>query len=176
MDKKYDSFDVSFIDFYDKNYIFLVRYLFILVHDFNIAEDLAHDIFLRLYKAKNININSLKFRSYIKKAAKNIVIDHQKRVAKDEEKIRKMIPIIEELDEIIYSSLENSIIEGEIVSTVHDVLDEFSEKNRKVFVSRVIDKKSRRQVSEEEKISSYIVKRIEDEIFYILRKKLKHFF
>jgi RNA polymerase sigma-70 factor (ECF subfamily) len=176
LEDQYNYFDSSFIDVYDKNHAFLVRYLFFLVNDLNTAEDLAHDIFLRLYKSKNVHITNLKFRNYIKTAARNIVIDHLRRLEKEEAKKRRMIPILEELNEIIYSSLENSIIEGEIVSTVRDVLDEFSEKNQKVFVSRIIDHKSRRQISEEEKISTYIVKRIEYEILYILRKKLKHFF
>ena len=175
LEKEYDPFDVIFIDMYDKNYMYLVKYLFLLVNDFSIAEDLAHDIFLRVYRSKNIDINGLKFRNYIKKAARNIVIDHLKRSARNEAKNRKMIPVLKELDEAIYFSLEDCIIEGDVISTVQDVLDEFSEKNRKIFVSRILEQKSLKKVSEEEKISSHVVKRVENEILYTLRKKLKHF-
>lgn len=176
MENKYESFDVIFIDFYDKNYDFLVKYLLFFVADIGIAEDLAHDIFLRIYRSRNAKIANPKFKNYIKKAARNMVADHLKRIARDEAKNRKMIPVLYDLDETFYFSLENSIIEGDVISTVNDVLDEFSEKNRKIFTARVLDRKTRRQISEEEEISSYFVKRIEDEILYILRKKLKHFF
>jgi RNA polymerase sigma factor (sigma-70 family) len=116
-----------------------------------------------------------KFKNYIKKAAKNIVVDHLKKQERDEAKTMKLIPVLKELDETIYSSLEDSVIEGEVLSTVHDVLEEFSEKNRKVFISRMFEQKTRKQICEEEKITTYGVKRIEDEILYTLRKKLKHF-
>ena len=176
LEKEYDSFDDIFIDIYDQNYAYLVKYLFLLINDFSIAEDLAHDIFLRLYKSKNVSLDSPKLRNYIKKAARNIVIDYLKIKARYEAKNRKMIPVLKKLDGTTYSALESSVIEGEVISTVRDVLDEFPEKNRKIFISRMIDLKTRKQVAEEEKISAYIIKKIEHEIIHILKKKLKHFF
>jgi RNA polymerase sigma-70 factor (ECF subfamily) len=147
-----------------------------LVNDLSIAEDLAHDIFLRVYRSKNFRISSPQFRNYIKKAARNIVADYLKITARNEAKNRKMIPVLKNLDETIYSSLESGVIEGEVLSTVHDVLDEFSERSRKIFTSRMFEQKTLKQVSEEEKISSYTIKRVENEILNILRKKLKIFF
>ena len=174
MEKNYDQFDALFIDVYDKNYVFLVKYLFFLVNDFGIAEDLAHDIFLRVYSSKNINIDSSRFRSYIKKAAKNIAIDYIKKSVRFEARHKKIITVLKKFDETIYSDLESCKIEGEVISTVHDVLDEFPEKNRKIFISRIVEEKPRKQVSEEEKLSAYNVKKIEEEIICILREKLKH--
>ena len=170
-----DTFDVVFIDFYDKNYRFLLKYLFFLVNDICIAEDLVHDIFVRLYSSKNDNIANPKIKNYIKKAARNIVIDHLKRLSRDEAKRRRMIPVLEELSETIYASLEDSVIDGYVISTVHDILEEFSDKNKKIFISRMLEQKTRKQVSEEEDVSRYAVKRIEDEILKILRKKLKQY-
>jgi len=176
VNSRYDSFDLLFIDIYDKNYTYLVNYLLLLVNDLSIAEDLAHDIFLRVYRSKNTDITGQKFRNYIRKAARNIAIDHLKRSARDEAKSNKIIPVLKELDETFYFNLEDNIIEGDVISTVHDVLEEFSEKNRKIFISRILKHKTRKQVCEEEEMSSYIVKRIEDEILYTLKQKLKQFF
>jgi len=175
LNSEYDSFDLIFTDFYDKNYKYLVKYLAIFVNDKNMAEDLAHDIFLRVYRAKNFDVAGSRFKHYIKKAARNIAIDHLRRTAREDAKAKRLIPIIKELDETIYSALEDSVIGGEVLSTVHDVLDEFSERNKKIFNSRMFDRKTRKQISEEEEISSYIIKRIENEICYTLRKKLKDF-
>jgi len=176
LEKVCDPFDVIFIEIYNKNYAYLVKYLYLFVHDLNIAEDLAHDIFLRIYKSRNTEITGSKFRNYIKKAARNIAIDHARKVSRDKAKIEKIIPEITDINDAFYSSLENSFIEGEIISTVQDILDNFPERNRKIFISRMMEYKTRKQVSEEEQISSYSVKRIENEILYRLREKLKQFF
>ncbi len=175
MKRAYDSYDVLFSEIYNKNCLYLVKYLFVLVNDLNIAEDLAHDIFARIYKSKNTDILGMQFRNYIRKAARNIAIDHLRQKSREEAKKEKIIPELMEFDQNFYSSIENSVIEGELMSTVHDVLEEFSKKNRKIFISRIMENKTRKQVSEEEEISSYAVKKVEDKILYKLREKLKQY-
>lgn len=175
MKKTYDPFDLIFEEIYSSNYKYLVKYLSLLVFDVSIAEDLAHDIFLRIYKSKNTEITGVKLHHYLRKAAKNIAIDHLRKAARDDAKNKKIIPEIKELDESFYSNLENFIIEGEVLSTVHDVLDDFSEKNRKIFISRIMEKKTRKEVSREENVSPHTVKKIENEILLILRDKLSQY-
>ncbi len=175
MKKTVDSFDSFFNEIYSQNYQFLVKYLYLLVNDLNLAEDFSHDIFLRIFKSRNTGLTGVNLRNYLKKAAKNIAIDHFRQSAREEAKHKKIIPELKELDESFYLNIENFVIEGEVLSTVNDVLDEFSQKNRKIFVSRVIENKTRRQVSREEKISSYDIKKIEDAILFKLRKKLKQY-
>lgn len=175
MKKSYDPFDVVFEEIYNKNYTYLVKYLCLLVYDFNVAEDLAHDIFLRIYKSKNSEITGMKLRNYLRKAAKNIVIDYLRKKAREEAKNNKIIPELMELNELFYMNLENSIIEGEVLSTVNEVLENFSERNRKIFISRIMEQKTRNEISKEEKISPHSVKMIENEILYTLRQKLKQF-
>ncbi len=171
----YDDFDALFVEIYNDNYNFLVKYLLMIVYDISIAEDLAHDIFLRIYKSKSISITGIQLTNYLKKAARNIAVDHLRRLAREERKQKKIIPELKDMNEAFYSSLENCVIEGEVISTVKDVLEEFSEKNRKIFISRILEHKTRRQVSQEEKISPYSVKRIESEILLVLRDKLKQY-
>ncbi|HNX25270.1 MAG TPA: sigma-70 family RNA polymerase sigma factor [Spirochaetota bacterium] len=175
MKNSYDSFDEKFEKIYRNNYLYLVKYLFLFVHDFNIAEDLAHDIFLRIYKSKNAVITGDQIRNYLKIAARNIAIDHLRKQSREEAKNKKIIPELKEYDEAFYSSLENSVIEGEVMSTVNDVLDNFTERGRKIFLSRIMEHKTRKKVSEEEDISLYTVKRIENEILYKLRAELKQY-
>lgn len=172
----YDPYDLIFEEVYNKNIAYLVKYLILLVNDVNIAEDLAHDIFLRIYRARNVEITGGKFRNYLKKSARNIAIDHLRKMSREDAKNRKVIPELKSLDEILYLNLENSIIGGEVLSTVQDVLENFPERNRKIFISRIMENKTRKQVSEEEKISSHAVKKIENEILYRLREKLKQYF
>jgi len=171
----YDLFNEEFETIYRENYSYLLKYLLLLVHDFDIAEDLTHDIFVKIFKSRNALITGRHLRNYLKKSAKNMAIDHLRKQAREEAKNKKIITELKDYDEAFYLSLENSVIEGEVMSTVQDILESFNERSRKIFVSRIIDNKTRKEVSEEENISSYNIKRIENEILYKLREKLKQF-
>lgn len=176
MGKTYNVYDEVFSEVYEKYHIYLLKYLLLFVHDFTEAEDMVQEIFVRIYKSRNSEITGEKFRNYIKKAARNIAIDHARKSARDEARNKRMIHEVKEYNENFYSNLENSIIDGEIISTVNDFLEKYSEINRKVFIARVIEEKSRREVSEEVNISPYEIKKIENEIFHGLREKLKKYF
>ena len=47
-------FDREFEKLYEKYYCFLVKYLSGIVHDFDMAEDIAHDVFIRMYKKRGL--------------------------------------------------------------------------------------------------------------------------
>lgn len=175
MEKSYDSFDKLFEKVYRQHCSFLVKYLNLIVRDFNIAQDLAHDIFLRIFKTKNPVVNGDNIRNYLKKAAKNMAIDHLRKKAREESKAKRLIPDQGEYGEAFYQSLESSVIEGEVIFTVQDVLDNFSENSRKIFIARMVENKTRKQVSEEGSISSYNIKRIEKEILLKLKERLKEY-
>jgi len=171
----YDLFNEEFETIYRENYSYLLKYLLLLVHDFDIAEDLTHDIFVKIFKSRNALISGRHLRNYLKKSAKNMAIDHLRKQAREEAKNKKIITELKDYNEAFYLSLENSAIEGEVMSTVQDILESFNERSRKIFISRIINNKTRKEVSEEENTSSYNIKRIENEILYKLREKLKQF-
>jgi len=173
--KTVDSYEVFFNEIYSGNYQFLVKYLYLLVNDLNLAEDFSHDIFLKIFKSRNTRVADINLRNYLKKSAKNMAIDHFRRTTREEAKRKKMLPDLKDLDESFYLNVENFVIEGEVLSTVNDVLEDFSKRSRKIFVSRIIENKTRRQVSEEEQMSSYDVKKIENAILFKLREKLKQY-
>ena len=171
----YDLFNEEFETIYRENYSYLLKYLLLLVHDFDIAEDLTHDIFVKIFKSRNALISGRHLRNYLKKSAKNMAIDHLRKQAREEAKNKKIITELKDYNEAFYLSLENSAVEGEVMSTVQDILESFNERSRKIFISRIINNKTRKEVSEEENTSSYNIKRIENEILYKLREKLKQF-
>lgn len=173
--KTVDPFDLFFEEIYSEHYLFLVRYLYRLVQDLDLAEDFAHDIFLRIYKSRNTAVTGISLKCYLRVSAKNIAVDHFRQSTREEAKNKKIIPELKDFDEAFYLNIENIVIEGEVLSTVNDVLEEFSERSRKIFVARIIENKTRRQVSEDEQISSYNIKKIEDTILCKLREKLKQY-
>lgn len=168
------TFDREFIRLYDEYFSFIVKYLLAIVDDFNSAEDIAHDVFFRMYKNRKIPpADTAMCKSYMKKSAKNMAIDYLRKQKRDELKIKKIIPEWNEKNS--QSDLENIIIEGFIVSTVNDVLLDFPERNRKIFFESVIESKSLNDISSRGDLSRYRVKRIEKEIVYRLREKLKDY-
>lgn len=175
MDKTDKQFDMIFTEIYNKYYSFLLGYIFLITHDSDLSEDLVHDIFLRLYRLRSPELSGMKIRNYLKKAAKNIAIDHLRKKTREDARHKRIICELKDMDGALYSRLENYTIDGEIISTVNDVLEEFSEKKKKIFISRFFEKKTFKQLTEEEQISRYEIKRIESEIFNRLRQKLKNF-
>lgn len=168
-------FDREFKILYEKYYSFLVRYLSAIVHDFSSAEDIAHDVFFRIYKNRKIPPNDdSRCKSYMIRSVKNMAIDYLRKQRKDELKIKKIIP---EWNGKIDQSFdaENMLIGGCIISTVNDVLSDFPERNRKIFYESVIENKSMNEISSKGRLSRYKIKKIEEEIGYRLREKLKEY-
>lgn len=168
-----NSFEKDFISLYEEYFAYLVKYLISIVHDFDTAEDIAHDVFLRIYKNRIVTPSDRTgCRIYMTRSAKNMAIDYLRKQARDELKVKKCIP---EWNGVIDQSfdVENIIIEGCIISTMSDVLSEFPERNREIFFERVLEEKSIRTVSSKSNLSRHKIKRIEKEILLRLKEKLR---
>jgi len=169
------TFDEEFERLYDKYFCFLVKYLSGIVHDFGMAEDIAHDVFIKMYKNKKIPaITDPGCKSYMIRSVKNMAIDYLRKQKRDELKVKSLIP---EWDQEIDSScdIENIVIHGCILSTVSDVLSGFPERKRKIFRESVIENRCHREVFLNGGISRYKVKRIEAEVYSELKDKLKEY-
>lgn len=169
------TFDKEFERLYEKYFCYVVKYLSGIVYDFDIAEDIAHDVFVRMYKNKKIPmLDDPGCKSYMIRSVKNMAIDYLRKQKRDELKVQKIIP---EWDGIIDQSfdVERIVIEECILSTVSDVLSDFPEKKRRIFRESIIENRCHREVSLNGSLSRYKVKKIEAEIFQRLREKLKEY-
>ena len=82
------------------------------------------------------------------------------------------IPEISGIDEILPSEIENCYICGEIVSTVEDVLHDFPERTRKIFIEMVEGKKLI-DVSDDLSISRYMTKKDYEKVCRAMRERLR---
>jgi RNA polymerase sigma-70 factor (ECF subfamily) len=161
---------------YEKNFRGVVLLILKYVDDFDAAEDLAQDCFLRVYdRYCNIDICMESARNYLYKAAKHAAIDYKRRCARDAKRDNSLIPELKEMNSSFFNQVENYVIEGEVASTVHDILAEFPVKTRQVFIDRVIHEKNLREISREHDITLYKICRIEKELRFYLKKRLKLF-
>ncbi|HOK93776.1 MAG TPA: sigma-70 family RNA polymerase sigma factor [Spirochaetota bacterium] len=169
---KKENFEIQFEAFYKKYFLSVAKYTFSLCKDLYLAEDITHDVFLRIYKNKNIPSGKEEHvKSYMFKAAKNMFIDYHR--AQEAERKKEECLILEwKFKEIDPCSI---IIEGEVIATISDVLNSFSPNSREIFYQRFLGK-HRREIAREKNISSYYIKKIEDAIIHKLRTILKKYF
>jgi len=170
---KSEDFDLKFKILYEEYKEHLEKYLSTIIHDKSCAEDLAHDIFVRIYKNSiNPPDDSLMRRNYMLKSAKNIAIDYLRKKKKDELRMNKLGPewLLEYKDK--KNDVYNTVIHGVVLSEVNDILDEFPEKKQRIFIDIRVDNKKLREVSDREHLSKYRIRQIELEIFNRLRSRL----
>jgi RNA polymerase sigma factor (sigma-70 family) len=143
------------------------------VHDFSQAEDLAHDLFFKFYE-KRIRIDGDRRRvlNYILKSAKNRALDHIRLVKRRQDKYSRHIGEIAVIDDAFMAELENSYICGEIISTVNDVLLDFPERTRKIFMDIVKGKKLA-DVSDELSMTRYMAKKDYQKVCRAMRERLR---
>lgn len=169
------TFDREFEKLYNTYYGFLVKYLSGIVHDFDLAEDIAHDVFVRMYKNKKLPmLDESRCKSYMIRSVKNMAIDYLRKQKRDEMNIRKNIPIWDgEINQLF--DVERIVVEGCVLSTVSDVLSSFPERKSRIFRENIIENKSHAEVSLNEGLSRYKIKKIETEIYQELKNKLKEY-
>ncbi len=166
------TFDRNFEILYEEYFSYLVNYLSTIIPDFNKAEDIVHDVFIKMYKNRRLPQGDfLKCKNYMIKAARNMAIDHIRKERREEQKFLKSI--LEWSDDDSLSDVGNIVIEGCIVSTVNDVLSDFPERNRKIFYESMVENRCVKDLSVRDDLSRYRIKRIESEISYVLRERLK---
>ena len=168
--------DCNFGKLYEKHYRGVVVQILKYVADYETAEDLAQECFIKIYDRRYIlDFDSDNARNYLYKAAKNAAIDYNRKLARDYKNSSRLLPELKKMDKDFYSQVENYVIDGEVLSTVHDILSEFPEKTREVFFDRIIHEKNLRAISEERDITLYKICKIEKELLLYLKSRLKVF-
>lgn len=167
----------EFEKLYEKHFRGILLLILKYVNDYHAAEDLTHDCFLRVYtRYIDSDLCLASVRNYLYKSAKNAAIDYKRKCARDFRRESRAIPELVEMNNHFHDQVENYVIEGEVVSTVNEVLSEFPEKSRQVFIDRVVYEKNLKDISQEHHITLYRICRIEKELLSCLKRRLKHYY
>lgn len=167
----------EFEKLYEKNFKGILLLILKYVNDYHAAEDLAQDCFLRVYsRYSKTDLCLESVRNYLYKSAKHAAIDYKRKCVRDFKKENKVIPELIEMNSHFYDQVENYVIEGDVLSTVNDILSEFPEKSRQVFIDRVMYSKNLRDVSREQQMTLYRVSKIEKELRSYLKNRLKYYY
>lgn len=167
----------EFEKLYERNFKGILLLILKYVNDYHAAEDLAQDCFLRVYtRFNNTDLCLESARNYLYKSAKNAAIDYKRKCARDSRRENRAIPELLEMNSHFYDQVENYVIEGEVVSTVNEILSEFPEKSRQIFLDRVVYEKNLRDISREHNMTLYRICKIEKELRSYLKNRLKYYY
>ena len=148
-----------------------------MVYDWDIAQELAHDVFIKVYQ-KNLYLDpdSQQTANYFITVAKHAAIDYLRRKKIEEEKLQKLYFETVSMDRDFYEDIENIVINGEILSTLADVIDSFPVKEQEVYIKKNILNKKYSSIAHDVNLSEYKIKQINHEMHQKIKIMLRPFF
>ncbi len=167
------SSEKEFNKFYLKYSKAIIRFIYKIVNDLEKSEDLMHDTFIRFFNnVDDYDSESVRTRNYLYTIARNISSDFIKRVRMEESKYMEVHFEEAFLTKNFYNDLESSMIHGKIISTIHDTINKFPDEKKSIVVEKFFHNKSITVISKNLDISSYHIRKIEEEAFIEIRHKL----
>jgi len=138
-------------------------------------EDLFHDVFLKLLNAGFYDDpHSLKTKNYIKKTTRHVCISRMRREMRRQKYCNNSNPDstidIETITDVKSKNIEDTVIEGMVVSTLYDVIDELEQNEKNLIFDKYFHNKKYVQLAAEQGVSYFFIKRKLSEV----NKKIKH--
>jgi len=168
------EFDGIFTGYYETYAARLLRYVSRIIGDEDTAQELVHDLFLKIFERRivfDISMDETGF--FLFKMARNMAYDLLRKKLRQNARFDDIVFQDVCLNERFYRDVESVYIEGEVISTLRDTLNELPERSREVIVKRGMEDMNLVDVVRETSLSKYHVSRIEREAMGILRAKLE---
>lgn len=141
---------IAFEALYNKYKFHVATNLLRLVKSETVAEDLLHDLFIKIWENKQLIDPDQSFKSYLFRIAHNMVIDFFRKAARDQ-KLQQHILLNSSL---IYSHIEEMLHDKEKRFLLEKAMDELPPQCRLVFQLCKIEGRSYEEVSEMLQIST----------------------
>jgi RNA polymerase sigma-70 factor (ECF subfamily) len=145
----------------------LFRYIYRLVSEQNLAEDILQEVFLIIYRKLKWLENPTLFRAWAYRIASRETFRHLKKEKKWTEQIRD-----EEVLETIQAEISDQIYEPELIAKIPEMLEKVSPASRAVLILHYLEEMSLNQVAEVLDISLGTVK---SRLNYGLEALRKHY-
>jgi len=143
-----------------------------MILDREISEEISQDVFMKLFEKRTpLDPGSPTIKPFLTLIAKHRAIDYMKRKQREDRAMQNIAIESIECCGSFFSDLENSYIEGEVLSTLHDVLEELPAIERNIIVNRFFYKKTMTQISRDIERSSTTVTRLFHHAKVQLRRK-----
>lgn len=159
-------------ELYESQYKSLVRFAQGYTTSHQSAEELVQDLFVRLL-TNNYDLGEKDNAvSYLYKAVRNAAIDYNRRYQAETRAIDTMV-IHEEAASMLPSfEVEDIIIEDEIISTLHDALQNLTDRERDIYCDVHLNGKSQSQLVREQNTTGYHIRKSIQHSRYTLKNHL----
>ena len=142
----------------------VLSYISSRIHNSFVAEDLCHDVFLKVYeKINTFDETKASLSTWIYTITRNTLTDYYR--------CRK---VTDEVPETLQSeqSVEDEAVNGEMLERLTEALSQMDERMRDVIILRFYDGKTLREIADNMGISYAYVKVIQNKAFAFLRSFL----
>lgn len=147
----------------------LVRFLAGLIHDQDIARDIASDLFVSLWNHRSCLQGVNSFSSYLYKMARNAVANYYEHLS-----VTNKYTLSELLKQDIDCSTEEGIFFTDLMDVIEDSLQSIPDRRRQVFVMSRIQGMSNDEISARLGISKKTVENHITMVLSQLRKVMKY--
>ena len=144
----------------------VLSYISSRIHNSIVAEDLCHDVFLKVYeKINTFDETKASLSTWIYTITRNTLTDYYR--------TRR---VTSEIPETLQSeqSVEDEAVNGEMLERLTDALSQMDERMRDVIILRFYDGKTLREIADNMGISYAYVKVIQNKAFAFLRNFLEN--
>jgi RNA polymerase sigma-70 factor, ECF subfamily len=159
----------------------LVSFMYRMARNSAVAEDLAQEVFLRIYRSRQTYEASAKFTTWLYRIATNLAVNH----ARDTRKERPEVTIsLDEPDEETGTtmdvrdstmSVEEKLVRRERLAAIRSKVEALPERQRLAVIMHKYQQMDYKQISEVLKLSESATKSLLFRAYESLREQLKEF-
>jgi RNA polymerase sigma-70 factor (ECF subfamily) len=159
----------------------LVSFMYRMAHNTAAAEDLAQEVFLRVYRSRQTYEASAKFTTWLYRIATNLAVNH----ARDTRKERPEITVsLDEPDEETGTTMdvadtsvtaEQNLVRRERLAAIRSKVEALPERQRLAVIMHKYQQMDYKQISEVLKLSESATKSLLFRAYESLREQLKEF-
>lgn len=143
----------------------------------HLAEELLHDLLLKLFE-KNIDLDPEQptTRNYLMVSARNHAFDYLKKQRWESNNVVNMNMDTLEIKDTTFQDLEEAVVRGEIISTLHDTLAALPDEEREIFIRKSFQGHTALSISRETGLSVFKVNMALRRATRALRDELRDFY
>ncbi len=134
--------------------------------DSHTAEDMVHDVFLKIWNRDTVMIIDESIGSYLFRAVQNSCLDYLKRQTIRNDYLSRAITELKIEELTTTDNPVNRLIDQEQIDAVYKAINQLPEKCREVFVLAYIEEKKNAEIAEQLDIS---VRTVEAQIYKALK-------
>lgn len=136
-----------------------------------IAEDIVHDLFLKIWKEKAFFIVDETISAYLYRAVQNACLNHLKHQSVRQEYVDKAIMELK-IEELTTTSPDNQLIDREQIENLYRTIDQLPDKCKEVFHLSYFEEKKNSEIADSLGIS---VRTVESHLYKALQVLRKSF-